>query len=99
MTEKIEQEMKIWTSYYGNYDKLADNVLITLLAFIPKEKRAERVLRVEKVLDALDNSISGEEMLRSLKNDISEFEHSNDEAGIALRTLQWVKDEMKKESN
>ena len=99
MTEKIEQEMKVWTSYYGNYDKLADNVLMTILAFIPKENRAERVLRVEKVLDALDNSISGEEMLHSLKSDISDFEHSNDEAGIALRTLQWVKDEMEKESN
>ena len=37
-------------------------------------------------------------MITSIEDDLNNFKFMNDEAAIALRTLQWVKDEMEKET-
>jgi hypothetical protein len=98
MKEKIDEEMVRWQPYYNNYEALCINILVDVLAFVPKDKRADMISKVDGLLESLENSTSSEQMITSIEDDLNNFKFMNDEAAIALRTLQWVKDEMEKET-
>jgi len=98
MKEKVEEEIKRWQPYFYNYETFCINILADVLAFIPEDKREELIKRVEDLLKDVKEPISSEAMLSSIKDDVSNFENMSNEAGMALRTLQWVKDEMEKET-
>ena len=98
MKEKIEEEKRRWQPYFYNYETFCINILADVLAFTPADKREELIKRVEDLLKDVKEPISAEAMLSSIKDDISNFENMSNEAGMVLRTLQWVEDEMEKET-
>lgn len=98
MKEKIDEEIKKFTPYYYNFNDLAFNMLLNTLAYIPKDQREDYISKVDSLLESLQGkNISGQEMYDALKKDLKDFDNYNEEAQYAIRTLQWVRDEMEKE--
>ena len=95
MLEKIQDEKEMWKNYYFNYEYLAMQVLADVMAFIPKEKRQKMIDDTNELLSSIEESIKGEEFVKSLEMDIESFKRLSNESGIVMRTLQWVEDTMK----
>ena len=97
--QMLEKDIEQWKSFYNNYDNLAIGVLADVLGYFKADKRQEMVDSVLGVLESVKEPINGEIMAQSIKSDLESFERINNEATIAMRTLQWVKDISTEEEN
>ena len=88
----LNQEIEHWEGFCNNYESLADSVLVTALAYFEPEKREEKIKAAIELLDSLLEPLNGTQMLDSLETDIEYYKKIDNEAKIALRTLNWVKE-------
>jgi len=97
--KKIDDELELWKRFFGNYENLAINVLVDVLAHYKEEDRQNLIDRANDVIKNVKQPITGEQMYDSIKGDLESFDSINEESKIAYRTLTWVKEiaENKKE--
>lgn len=88
----LNQEIEHWKNFYNNYESLADNMLVTALAFYKEDEREEKFKSAIELLKSLKEPLNGAQMFDSIKADIDSYERINNEAKIAIRTLTWVKE-------
>lgn len=88
----LNQEIEHWKNFYNNYESLADNMLVTALAFYKEDKREEKFKSAMELLKSLKEPLNGAQMFDSIKADVDSYERINNEAKIAIRTLTWVKE-------
>ena len=90
MKEKINEEIEKFKPFFYNYNSLCDNVLMDVLAFIPKEQREEKIKKIESVLESIENPIDGNKMLCALKDDLQTCDANNNEQYTLMRSLECV---------
>lgn len=88
----LNQEIEHWKNFYNNYDSLADNMLVTALAFYKEDEREEKFKSAIELLKSLKEPLNGAQMFDSIKSNVDSYERINNEAKIAIRTLTWVKE-------
>lgn len=88
----LNQEIEHWKNFYNNYESLADNMLVTALAFYKEDEREEKFKSAIELLKSLKEPLNGTQMFDSIKSDVDSYERINNEAKIAIRTLTWVKE-------
>lgn len=88
----LNQEIEHWKNFYNNYESLADNMLVTALAFYKEDEREEKFKSAIELLKSLKEPLNGAQMFDSIKSDVNSYERINNEAKIAIRTLTWVKE-------
>jgi len=88
----LNQEIEHWKNFYNNYESLADNMLVTALAFYKEDEREEKFKSAIELLKSLKEPLNGAQMFDSIKSDVDSYERINNEAKIAIRTLTWVKE-------
>lgn len=88
----LNQEIEHWKNFYNNYESLADNMLVTALAFYKEDEREEKFKSAIELLKSLKEPLNGAQMFDSIKSDVDYYERINNEAKIAIRTLTWVKE-------
>ena len=88
----IDNELELWKNFFGNYENLAINVLVDVLAHYKEEDRNNLIERANDIIKSVKEPISGEQMYDSIKGDLESFDAINEESKIAYRTLTWVKD-------
>ena len=89
--KELEKEEEQWKGYYHNYNNLAIQVLADVLAFYKEEDRKELIDKANEFLRNVNEPISGELMVDSIKGDLESFDRISEEAAVAVRTLEWVK--------
>ena len=96
MEDKLIKEKEMWEKYYNNFEGLKTSLLADILASIKPE---ERLKIAQNIVDMLENNlkepIKNDVMLDSINADIKNFDKVNQESSVAIRTIQWVQDELK----
>lgn len=88
----IDKEIEQWKKFYNNYENLAIQILADVFAHYNKEDRDALIKHIEETISSIESPINGQLMYESIKSDIESFDRINNEAKIAYRTLQWIKD-------
>lgn len=88
----LDKEIEQWMGFYNNDESLLDNILVDVLAHYTKEQREEKIKAANDLLESLQAPINVQQALDSIKSDVESYDRIKNEAGIALRTLNWIKD-------
>ncbi len=98
MIDKIDNEMKVWENYYNSEEGFLVNIFIDVLASMTEKEREDMFVKAKTTLVNLKEPIKKEKALQDIKSDLEAYENIKQEAGIAYRTLGWVKEELEKDS-